>query len=100
VHGGDRRLQLVRPDRSRGQGRGHQRDALRDQAAIPPQPVLVGQRHQLAIAVDPGRPARLGQQHQRQQPLDLAVARASLVQRPGEPDRLPGQVVPVDLGAG
>jgi hypothetical protein len=55
--------------------------------------VLVGQQHQLAVA-EPGRPARVQQQQQRQQPVHLRLVGQQLGQRPPQPERLGGQVAP------
>jgi hypothetical protein len=61
--------------------------------------VLLGQRNQRAVRPGARRKPRLGQQHQREQPGDLAVARQQAVHGPGEPDGLPGQVTALQVGA-
>ena len=47
-----------------------------------------------------GRAPRVGQQHQRQQPGDLAVVGQQPVQLAGQPDRLGGQLGPLQVGPG
>ena len=66
--------------------------ALGDQLAVPAAAVLLVQRHQLA-AGDPDRAARLGEQHQRQQPGDLGDVGQQAAQDPGQPDRLGGELL-------
>ena len=66
-----------------------QRDALGDRAAVPARAVLLGERD----AARRRRPVRagaagVGQQHQREQPGDLAVVGQQPVQLAGQPDRL------------
>ena len=45
-------------------------------AGVPAGPVLLGQRHEQPVGVGAGGPPGLGEQHQREQPGDLAVVRA------------------------
>ncbi|GIU90476.1 MAG: hypothetical protein KatS3mg010_1575 [Acidimicrobiia bacterium] len=62
-------------------------------ARVPAGPVLLGERHERTAR--PGaRPAAscLGQQHQREQPGDLAVVGQRTVQHPRQPDRLRREV--------
>ena len=81
------------------EGGGEEGGALADQPPIPPCPVLLAERHQLAVRVGARRPACVRQQHQREQPGDLGVVRQHAVQRPGQPDRLPGQLDALQRGA-
>jgi hypothetical protein len=95
VHRGNRRLELVRTDRDGAQGPGDQRHAFGDRSSVPELPALLGERHDRPVDVGPGRPACVGQQHQREQPGDLALARQQAVQQTREPDGLGGQVDPL-----
>ena len=64
-------------------------------AAVPARAVLLGQRDQRAVGAGAGRAAGIGEQHQREQPGDLAVVgQPRRVQLPGQPDRLGGQLDP------
>ena len=74
MHCGDRRLQLVRADRSLRQRAADERDALGDQCAIPERAILLVERDELAVGRC-ARPARVGEQHQREQPGHLRVVR-------------------------
>jgi hypothetical protein len=62
--------------------------------SVPATPVLLLQRDQIAVGVDPGAGAGMVQQQQRQQTTDLWIVRGQLAQQPPEPDRLGGQVDP------
>ena len=88
VHGRDGRLELVRADRAVRQRALDERDALVDEVAPPQRAVLLRQRDQRPRRVETGRPPRVGEQHQREQPRHLGVTRQQVVQPPGEPDRL------------
>jgi hypothetical protein len=88
VHGGDRGLHLVGPDRRRGQHRLEYGDALGHRGGVPEPAVLIGERDERAVVPRPRRPARLGEQHQRQQAGHLAVVRQLGAQQSGQPDRL------------
>ena len=55
-------------------------------------PVLLVERDQLARRPGPRRAPRVGQQHQRQQPRDLAVVRQERVDGARQADRLARQV--------
>jgi hypothetical protein len=94
VAGGDDRLQLVRP----GPG-GLQRAlqgalSLGDLGPVPAAAVLILQRDQVTVIVGAGGPSGVLQQHQRQQPARLRLARHQPGQRPRQPDRLRAQVRP------
>jgi hypothetical protein len=95
VQGGDRGLQLVGADRRAGQRLGDQGDLLGDGPRVPQTAILLGERHQLAAGAGPPRPARVGEQHQREEAGDLAVLGQLSVQLPGKPDRLGGELDPV-----
>ena len=73
VDGGDGRLELVGAERRPGQRPGDQGDPFGDGAGVPAGPVLLGQGDQAAVGPGPGRPPGVGEQHQRQEPGDLAV---------------------------
>ncbi|OIJ90076.1 hypothetical protein BIV25_32790 [Streptomyces sp. MUSC 14] len=99
VRGGDRGLELVRAQVQCGQRRLHQVQALIDQRAVPPLAVLFGQRYQVAGRCRPCLAAGVSEQHQREQPGHLAVLGQLRVHRPGQPDRLAGEVGADQLGA-
>ena len=64
----------------------------RDQVAVPPGAVLLGERHQVAAVVGArGRP-RVGEQHEGEQTRRLGVVGQRAVQPLRDPDRLDGQV--------
>ena len=65
--------------------------ALAELLPVPQRAVLVIEQDDLAVA-QPGRPARVVQQHQRQQREHLALVRHESGERPAEPDRLGGEV--------
>ena len=50
-----------------------ERDALGDRRSVPQRAVLLVERDQLAVRPGARRAARVGEQHQREQPGDLAV---------------------------
>ena len=100
VDRGDGRLDLVSAHWALGQRVGDQGDALGDRGLVPAAAILVGKRHQLPGVVDPGGAAGLGEQHQREEPGDLAVAGPEPVQPAGQPQRFSGQVDAVHLLAG
>ena len=79
---------------------GEQPDRLVDLGAVPSSPVLVGQQHQLPVAAHACVTARVLQQHQRQQGVELAVRRGDLADDPGQPDRLTRQLGAVHVIAG
>ncbi len=91
----DRGLQLEAADVPAREHPLEDAHALGDQARVPAEPVLLGQRNQVAPGVGPGRLARLGQQHQRERAGDLVVAGEVALELAREADRLPGQR-PVD----
>src|SRR3954447_17405897 len=100
VHGGDGGLELVcahRPSRERGRD---ERDPLRDQPLVPEPAVLLVEGDQLAAGTGAGGAARVGEQHQREQPRDLAVVGEEGVHRARQPDRLVGEVGALKMGAG
>ena len=90
---GDRRLQLVRPDRPPPHRRREQR--LRPRRS-PPGPTVVRSwcsiRHQLAAGVEARRGAGVLGEHQRQQPEHLGLVGHQLGELAPEPDRLVGEV--------
>jgi len=58
-----------------------QRDPLADQVGVPPAPVLLGQRDQVAALVGAGGLPRRGQQHQRQRARHLVVVGQPTMER-------------------
>ena len=100
VAGGDGGLHLVGARPPRPQRRLQHRDALGDLGGVPPAAVLVLQRHHVAGGVEPGGPARVVHQHQRQQPGNLGLGRHQPAQHPAQPDRLRRQPLPDQVRAG
>ena len=62
---------------------------------IPEVPILFRERDQLAVRPGAGRAAGIGQQHQRQQPSDLAIGREEPMHGPRQPDGLVRQIAAV-----
>jgi hypothetical protein len=54
--------------------------AFGDRGGVPQRPVLLGQRHDRGVGVGAGGPACVGEQHQREQSGDLALAGQQAVQ--------------------
>ena len=75
------------------------RDPLGDGRRVPAAAVLLGERDQRAVRAGPRRTAGVGQQHQREQPGDLAVVGQALAQLPGQADRLARQLDPMQRRA-
>ena len=99
---GDRGLHLVRTRRRAGRDGPEHPERLVDLGPVPAGPVLVLQGDQVAGGVHPGQPPGVLEQHQRQQAAGFAFPGHQLGQRPGQPDRLPAQVLPDQVlpGAG
>ena len=74
--------------------------SLLQQRAVPAEAVLLGQRDQRAVGALACAAARLGQQHQRQQPRDLAVCGQQRVRHPRQADRLARELAPLKPLAG
>jgi len=100
VAGGDGGLHLVGARPPRPQRRLQHRDALGDLGGVPPAAVLVLQRHHVAGGVEPGGPARVVHQHQRQQAGRLRLGWHQPVHHPGQPDGLGAEVLPDQVRAG
>ena len=96
----DRRLELVRPDHPERQGRGDQVDALADRGRIPSRAVLLRERHEAPVGPGPGRTARVGQKHECQQTGHLGVPGESPMDVAGDPDRLRGELRPLEVVPG
>lgn len=92
VHRLDRGLELVRARPPAAQAPPHELEPLRDERRVPRRPVLLGQRDEGPVGRDPGGPARVHEQHEREQPHDLLVVGHELHEEPPEPDRLRAQV--------
>ena len=92
VAGRDGRVQLVGPGPPGGQRPGQQRLSLADEVPVPPAAVLLGQRHELPGPVQPGRPPRVGEQQQGEQPGRLRLPGEQRGQRAGQPDGLVAQL--------
>ena len=94
VLGDDGRLELIGPWSLAAQGPVQQAEPLADHGRVPAIPVLLLERDQVAVGVDPGVGAGMLEDQQRQQTTDLGVVGDQLGQEPPEPDRLGGQVDP------
>ncbi len=70
-----------------------------DQLAVPAGPVLLGQRDERAALGRACRPARLGQEHEREEPRRLRLVGQQLVEQAAETDGLRGQIGVVKVGA-
>ena len=95
VDRGDRRLQLVRAGRCLAEGGGDQPHALVDLPGVPQVAILFGERDQGAVPCGSSVAPGIGQEHEREQAGDLAVPRQQLVEHAREPDRLGGEVGPL-----
>lgn len=92
VQRGDRGLHAVRARRATGQRHGHESGALGDESAVPACTVLVREQNHRALRPGPGVAARVGQQHQGEQPGHLPLTGQQPVQDPGQPESLVGEV--------
>ncbi len=95
----DRRLQLVRAGPPMAQRRLQAPVGLVDLGPVPQGTVLVLERDQVARRVQAGAPARVMEQHQRQQAGRLGLVGHEAAQRAGEPDRLVAQLGADEVGA-
>ena len=98
--GRDRRLHLVRPGLPAPQRAGEQRGCLGDLRTVPPRAVLRFEEHQIAGTVDPGGPARVLQEKQRQQPLRFGLVGHEPDEGASEVNRFAAQPRPYQVGAG
>ncbi len=99
VQRGDGSLQGVLADRLAFQRRGGQCGPFRDRRAVPPGAVLHGQGDEGPVGRDPGRPARLGQEHECEQTGYLGLVGQQLVEQASEADGFRRQVGAVQVGA-
>lgn len=90
----DRRLNPVRPGGPAGQRRHRQPAAILDQIGVPAAAVLLLQRYQRTVGVDPGRAAGVDEQHQGQQSRRRPFGRQQPMQDPAQPDGFVAQVRP------
>ena len=98
---GDRGLQLVRAGAAQAARPVERGRPLADPSRVPARAVLAVERDEAAALVDPRAAARVVQQHQREQPVDLGVVGHQPREQPAEPDRLAAQLAadePVALG--
>src|SRR5258708_1810052 len=95
---GDRRLHLIGTDRHVAQRAGENRDAVRDLVGSPEISVLRVERNDGAVGGRASGAAGISEQHQGEQPGDLALLRQQVVEHPREADRLGREVGPVQLG--
>jgi hypothetical protein len=92
VDGLDGGLDLVRPRLVPAQTPSYEILPLGDEVVVPAFAVLLGQRHEHALAVLPRRPAGLDEEHQGEQARGLGLVRHQVGQQPAEADRLGAQV--------
>ena len=64
VHGSDCCLELIRAERTCGEGRLHERHTVSDELTIPPGAVLIGQRNECSGTSDSRVTTGVGEQHQ------------------------------------
>ena len=88
VHGVDRGLDLVRAGLVAAQAGSHQGLALVDQRRGPTGCGPGRQQHHRPVGRGPGRPTRLGEQQQGEQPDGLGLVGHQLGEQAGEADRL------------
>ena len=89
----DRRLHLIRPDRTRAQRRLDQRLALGDLVAVPTGAVLRFEQHEITLGRDPRVASRVVQQHQGEQSRGLGVVGEPGAHETRQADRLAAQIV-------
>jgi hypothetical protein len=99
VSRGDRRLELVGTELRAGHRLTDQGGALGDQLAVPPFPVLFGERDQVTARRGPRGAPGVGQQHQREQPGHLPVGGQLPADHAGEADRLAREVGALQVAA-
>ena len=92
--GGDRGLDLVRPDPPARQDPLDEGPALRDPVLVPARPVLVLQQDELAAGTDARLTPRVVQEHERQQPGRLGLIGEQRDDGPCQPDRLGAELAP------
>lgn len=99
MQGGDGGLHPVRPGRPAGQRPDDQGPPLLDHRPVPAPPVLVLQEHRLALRPGPRVAPGVDEQQQREEPGALPLGGQQAAQYPGQPDRLLGQVEPLETGS-
>src|ERR671922_90515 len=87
VDGVDRRLDLVGTRPAQSEAPPDEGLAFRDELTIPKAAVLIGKQHEVAVRRGPGGPARLDEQHEREQPHDLRLVRHELRQKTAQAAR-------------
>ena len=92
VHRGDRRLQRVRTESAAANDRVEERHALGDLRAVPARPVLLLERDDVALGVEPRAGAGVGEQQEREETPGLARRGEEADQETREPDRLGAEV--------
>jgi len=91
----DRRLDLISAHPAVRERRGQDRHAFGNRLLVPRRPFLFGERDQLAVRSRPRRAPGIGQEHQREQPRRLGVAREHAMDGAGQPNRFAGEVAPL-----
>ena len=100
VHRGDGGLELVGPEGRWDSARSTSATPSAISGPIPQRAVLLGERDEAAVGRRARGPARVGEQHQREQAGDLAVVGQQRVHHAGEPDRLGRELGALQVGAG
>ena len=88
----DRGLELVRPGTAQRQRPVEHGATLLDPLGVPQRAILVVEQHELARGVEPRSPARVVQQHQREQAEHLGLVGHQHREHLAEPDRLVAQL--------
>jgi hypothetical protein len=91
VQEGDRRLHHVWPPAAQGQRAIERHLCPLDRLEVPERAILIAQEHH-GLLVEPGLPAGVVDEHEREQPVDLGLVRHQLGEGAPEPDRLRRQV--------
>jgi hypothetical protein len=98
MHGRDRGQQLILAHGFLRQRRAGERHAFGDRLPIPARAILLVERNQFATRSGARRAAGVGQEHQREQAGNVAVAGQELVHLARQTDRLVRQVAALQLG--
>ena len=100
VAGGDGRLELIGTGPSAPERPLDEHRTLGDLAVVPAAAVLIGQQHELALVVEAGRTAGVGQQQQGDETDHLGLVGQEVGEDPGEADSLVAELGPDRAGAG
>lgn len=96
---GNRRLELVGPERTPGKSSADQFYPIVDCVAVPQVAILLGEGGDAAVWRRACHAPRLREQHEREQTGHLAIGREHAVDHARDADRLLGQVGPLEVRA-